>query len=1420
VKRSWVVAGIVVAFAAALAVVGAGSRAPLHVSGSGVSNAESPEAPAVYMALKESSGKQLTTAMFKRAQQQAVAMPVSTGTWTDLGPTDIGGRITDLVVDSAHPDTIFVAAAGGGIWKSADRGLTYSTAWPDSYPQAIGALARGSDGTLWAGTGEANPPGGGLTYFGDGIYKSTDNGASWQFSGLPDSGSFGRIVVDSTNPNRIFAAASGTVSTSTAQRGIYRSLDGGATWVQVLAPTTATTGGVDVTIDPTNPNKLFAAMWDHTRNSGARTYGGVGSGLYLSLDGGDTWTRIQNIVGAVSSYDTSGSGLTVSSTLGRIGVAIAPSDPTRVYVMFGNQTGADKGFYVSNDGGNSFVNSGRPGASSGFEWWFGRVWVDPVNKDRLFAADVNLRLSTNGGATWANSGSVHADQHAMAWDPNVPNRVYLGNDGGVYRSDSNGTNNTWVHAVNEPWNQGYHVDVAADDPNRIVVGLQDNGSNRTFTNGSSTPTPPFSWNSYGGGDGHYVVMDQTNHNFYYACSQGGACARRTDTATTSTNASITGGRHGVRYTTDAPLVIDPNNPLVVYSAGQVLDRSLTRGGSPYTQLSPGSATDPGLPGPIDAAHSDTGLYANLYGAITAVGLAKDPAPGSVSPNNYAQTIYVGTDTGLLYRTSNAGGAWTQITGVPNRWVNGIAVDPADPNHAYVVFSGYREGDNAANIWETHDGTTFTNISGNLPNAPLDAVVYDKPDNIVIVSGDLGVYFLRQPPNLPPSTNWSRFGTNLPNTSVQDIKIQQSTQKLYAMTFGRGVQTIDLPKDASSPITTAQLSPPPSNGWYVHPTVTLAATDGTGAGIYSTQYRLDGGAWQTYTAPFAVTGDGSHTLDFRSTDQAGNEETPGTLTFQIDATAPTTTSTISPPAVNGWYVAPTIALSADDGTGSGPVAIEYSLDGAPFQAYAGAFPATGDGTHSIAYRATDSAGNTEATKTRDFKIDATAPTTSADVTPPPVAGWFRHPTVSLAATDGAGSGVDTTQYRVDGGAWETYAGPFAVNGDGPHAVEFKSSDLAGNAENANAVSLQIDATAPTTTATLTPAIHNGWYVQPTVTLSAADGSGSGVESTEYSLDGGPWQPYAAPFAVTGDGPHAVDFRSHDAAGNDEAAKSTSFQIDATQPTTTSSLSPAAHNGWYVHPTVTLSSGDGSGSGVESTEYALDGGPWTPYAAPFAVTGDGTHTLQYRSTDRAGNTEDAASRTFKIDATIPAISITVPLDGSSVPLGAVRAVSFTCTDGGSDIDTCTGTLPVGAPLDTASVGTHHFTVHATDLAGNERTTTVSYEVVWSGWSGFFSPIGDGTNHANAGSTVPVKFSLGGNFGLAILAAGYPASQRISCTTGEAIGTLIPTSSVGGGLSFSGGQYHYNWKTEKAWDGTCRALVVVLDDNTVHPARFDFR
>jgi photosystem II stability/assembly factor-like uncharacterized protein len=690
--------------------------------------------------------------------------------------------MVDLAVDPRHANTVYVAASGGGVWKSTDGAATFTPVWPRSLTQTMGALAMGPDGTLWAGTGEANPSGGGLTYFGDGVYKSTDGGATWQHWGLTDSAAIGRIAVDPMNPDRVFVAAAGWLSRSVSQRGIYRVTNGGKDWTRVLTPPNDTTGGIDVAIDPSNPNRIFAALWDHKRNNGARVYGGVGSGLYRSDDGGDTWKRLENIVGPLDPKDSTGSGLKSDPSLGRIGVALAPSDPNRVYVIFGSPYGPEKGFYVSDDGGDSFHAAGHYDAAGGYQWWFGRLWVDPQDKDHVFSADVSLWGSTDGGQTWVNSGrlqgsqgSVHADQHAMGWDPNAPNRVYLGNDGGMYHSDGDGLAGTWVHATYEPFNQSYHLAVAQDDPTRLATGLQDNGSVRTWT-ATSPPSDLSQWNAFGGGDGHHVAIDPTNHNIYYECLQVGSCRRHEDVGGVTLNIPF-GARHSSRITTDAPIVLDPSNPSVVYFGGNVLDRS-TDHGNTFTQISP-----PGdfLTGPVPPEENDLGpFYANEYATITAI------APSKTDPN----TIYVGTDTGRLWKTTDLGQHWTEFAGkgLPVRWVNAIVVDPTDADHVFVAFSGYREGDNSANVWTTDDGgDSWSNVSGNLPNAPVEMLTYDQPAEQLYAAMDFGVFYDKN-----GNKNWTRLGTDLPNTPVLDVKLSGDRKTLYAATFGRSVWQIPRP----------------------------------------------------------------------------------------------------------------------------------------------------------------------------------------------------------------------------------------------------------------------------------------------------------------------------------------------------------------------------------------------------------------------------------------------------------------------------------------------------------------------------------------------------------------------------------------------------------------------------------------------------
>ncbi|MGZ4318590.1 MAG: hypothetical protein ACXVRD_04625 [Gaiellaceae bacterium] len=837
------------------------------------------EAPGASLVAKELGGRKrtVTRKMLLRAAHQAAAIDSAGGSWEYVGANNIGGRVTDVVVDPSHTDTIFVASAGGGVWKSTDAGATYTPAWPNDYPQAIGALARGSDGTLWAGTGEANASGGGITYVGDGVYKSTDNGATWTNVGLGNAGMIGRIAVDPADPNIVYVAAAGSIYSAGGKRGLYRTVDGGDHWAAVLTPdldAAPYTGVVDVAIDPANPDRVYATEWDHHRTDYLRPYGGIGSGLYVTdnataVPASDvTWERIGNshVSGPLPSYDASQSGLDSSPTLGRMGVAVAPSDHTRVYLITGESLGNDKGFFVSNngdrslaDGGPTFVASGHAGGNPRFEWWFGRLFVDPVNKDHLFKMDVSLRVSSNGGTTWSNVSGPHADQHGMAWDPNVPNRVYLGDDGGMYRSTNNGA--SWTHGTNMPWLQEYHVAVSQQRPNRIAIGLQDNGSNVTY-NGPGDVADPVAtnWNALpSGGDGHYVVIDQQDDTYTYSCSQNAGCSGRHDLTSTTTSlsaaaavgatnvklASVTGlaaggtltidstganpetvtitvvgtsgatgtgvtftpalafahasgatvvkngvsgtqnlsfGSRGsnLRCTTDAPVVTDPTTPSTLYLGCNNLSRSTDRGAH-WTQIAaPDLLTGPDPP---DDNVSNNPLYAGQFATISTIGVGKS------DPN----TIYAGTDNGRLWRTTDLGASWLEFPNPfapdPPRWVTSVIVDPADATHAYASYGGFRQGYTSANVYETTlagGTTTWHNISGNLPNAPVNFLAYDRPNDTLYAATNLGVFFMQGDTKV-----WTKLGDNLPNTATEDVKLQASSGKLYVGTFGRGTWRIPL-----------------------------------------------------------------------------------------------------------------------------------------------------------------------------------------------------------------------------------------------------------------------------------------------------------------------------------------------------------------------------------------------------------------------------------------------------------------------------------------------------------------------------------------------------------------------------------------------------------------------------------------------------
>ncbi|MFM9366983.1 WD40/YVTN/BNR-like repeat-containing protein [Streptomyces sp. Da 82-17] len=702
-----------------------------------------PSAPAEYRYRQKAlPGETLPRHAHAEAAAEARRLPVGGGDWKSIGPTNIGGRIVSLALDPKRADTLYAAAASGGIWRSTDAGKTFEPAWPDDATQAMGAVATGPDGTLYAGTGEPNPGGGSITYEGTGLYRSTDGGKSWKPSGLRDSGAISAITVDPDNPKRVYAAAAGSLYNGGGDRGVYRSEDGGKTWKRILRGANEFTGATEIFVQD---ERLYAVLWDHRRTPEKRTYGGVGSGVFRSDDDGRSWERL-------------GGGLPEAGPdVGRIGLTVAGD---RVYALVNTTAGPFEGFYASDDGGDSFTKSVADdrlkGSQSSFGWWFGKIWADPADPTHLHAAGVPLMTSKDAGATWTyDDTSIHVDQHAMVWDPRKPGRVYLGNDGGVYRSDANGDGG-WVKAEHQPYTQLYSAAITPQDPSRVSGGAQDNGSIRSW--GGER------FNEYLGGDGEENLIDPTDPDKVIACYQYGNCFRSADGGDTMTYfADATTYQRRNWFT---PVVHDPADPKVLYYGAEVVNRS-TDGGKTWKAISPDLSGGPG----------DDPNYPN-YGTVS-----------SIAPAGDGRTVYAGTDDGRVWVTEDGGKNWTRIAeGRP--WTTRVVVDPADPKRVFTTHSGYRSGSPLAHVYGSTDGgRTWDDLSGNLPDAPVnDLVVGEGPaSGALLVGTDQGVF--RSPSG--SGDDWQRYGHGLPAVPVDDIEYDPSRGRLVAATFGRGFYELSM-----------------------------------------------------------------------------------------------------------------------------------------------------------------------------------------------------------------------------------------------------------------------------------------------------------------------------------------------------------------------------------------------------------------------------------------------------------------------------------------------------------------------------------------------------------------------------------------------------------------------------------------------------
>ncbi|MBP6977751.1 MAG: hypothetical protein KBB71_05520 [Lentimicrobiaceae bacterium] len=659
-----------------------------------------------------------------------------------MGPTNIGGRITDIAVHPDSPFTWYIGASTGGIFKTTDGGNTWENVFIHAPLISIGDLEIDptDENIIYAGTGEANSSS--FSFLGNGIYKSTDAGQTWSHMGLDYSAYIGRIVVDYNDPQRIFAAACGTLFTPDENRGVYRSQDGGSTWEKVLFITDSTSA-IDIVQHPQNPDILFAAMWERIRGLSYRTSFGLSSGVYKSIDGGDTWTEITGW-------------LPYGHNVGRIGIDIAKSNPNVMYAFY-DMDNSEVRVYRSDDGGESWYrtnDNALHGMNSNFGWYFGQIRVDIHDENKVYVFGVEAFRSTNGGNSWTVMGDsdFHVDHHALYMDKNMS--LYLeGNDGGLYKSTD--YSNTWVKVNNLPITQFYAIDIDYLNPERIYGGTQDNNTIRTSTGNLDD------WEVLLGGDGFYTLVNYTNSNIIYAEYQYGQLYKSTDGGYDFNY--IAWSMSGDRTNWSSPLVMHPEVPNTLYFGTYRIWKTLN-GGFQWTAVS------------SDLTDGDDG---SGYHTVSTLDISR------VDPD----IVLAGTDDGHVHISLDAGASWNEISeGLPKRWITRVKCDPSYPDVIYTTLSGFRWDEPIAHVYRSNDlGQSWENISGNLPELPVNAMVID-PDvtDRYIVGTDAGLFLTED-----GGESWWGVSGGLGNVPIYDMKILDYDRTLYVGTYGLSIYRVDL-----------------------------------------------------------------------------------------------------------------------------------------------------------------------------------------------------------------------------------------------------------------------------------------------------------------------------------------------------------------------------------------------------------------------------------------------------------------------------------------------------------------------------------------------------------------------------------------------------------------------------------------------------
>jgi photosystem II stability/assembly factor-like uncharacterized protein len=690
-----------------------------------------------------------------------------------IGPAGMSGRVTSIDAVYSNPNIIYLGTASGGVWKTENSGAKWEPIFDDQPMLNIGVVAvqQSNPSVLWVGTGEGNPRN--SINIGAGIYKSLDGGKNWKMMGLEKTRNIHRIIIDPGNPNTIYAAAIGNPYAEHPERGVYKTTDGGETWNLILH-TNDTSGCADLIIDPTNPNKLIAAMWQHRRTPYSFYSGGTGSGLYITYDAGKSWKKLGKEEGLPE------------GNYGRIGLTICNAEPKRIYAMV---EATKNGLYKTDDGGFKWelVNSNKEDVTNR-AFYFQDIKVDPKNENRLYNITQVITMSEDAGKTFRSVipySGIHPDHHAFWIHPNDPNFIIDGNDGGIGISRDRGRN--WIFSEQIPVGQFYHINVDNKIPYNVMGGMQDNGSWRgpayVWMNSGIRN---FYWNSLSGGDGFDASPDPEDNDWVYSMSQEGELQKLN--VATGEDMSIKPPAPDVktylRFNWNAAFAQDPVDPKTIYYGSQFLHKSNNKGLN-WQIISPDLTTDNKQQQNQD---NNGGLSVDITGAEnynTILCIAPSSKDNKV--------IWIGTDDGNVQLTKDGGKTWTnfrnKIAGMPaGAWVPQITASRYNAAEAFVVCNDYRRGDFKPYIFRTKNfGQTWERmIDENKVKGYALCMIQDPAEpNLIFAGTEQGLWV-----SFDNGIIFQQWKNGYPSVSTYDLAIQEREADLCIATFGRAMYILD------------------------------------------------------------------------------------------------------------------------------------------------------------------------------------------------------------------------------------------------------------------------------------------------------------------------------------------------------------------------------------------------------------------------------------------------------------------------------------------------------------------------------------------------------------------------------------------------------------------------------------------------------